>query len=151
MKALTNTCFNMHILFSNQSYSISSPTVLYCYNHMYRTFADSKFLCSLTHSSFVFNNIACNFHCPFFDIIFQRISLRRRCFYSVCTEIPEYVAIIFIVVPYKRTAVHTGRPFRSLQSYLNLISFPSSLHCLNSAEADNRRSEEEFRAVSTES
>ena len=52
---------------------------------------------------------------------------------------------------YKRTAVHTGRPFRSLQSYLNLISFPSSLHCLNSAEADNRRSEEEFRAVSTES
>ena len=81
----------------------------------------------------------------------SRISLRRRCFYSVCTEISEYVAIVFIVVPYKRTAVHTGRPFRSLQSYLNLISFPSSLHCLNSAEADNRRSEEEFRAVSTES
>ena len=71
--------------------------------------------------------------------------------YSVCTEISEYVAIVFIVVPYKRTTVHTGRPFRSLQSYLNLISFPSSLHCLNSAEADNRRSEEEFRAVSTES
>ena len=34
---------------------------------------------------------------------------------------------------------------------LNLIFLPSSLHCLNSADAERRRSEEEFSAVSTES
>ena len=56
---------------------------------------------------------------------------------------------------HKKTAVlpddrQMGNPIFRF-TYLNLISFPSSLHCLNSADADNRRSEEEFRAVSTES
>lgn len=72
LKALTNTCFNMHILFSNQSYSISSPTVLYCYNHMYRTFTDSKLLCCLAHRCIMFYNIICNLDGSLLDIIFQK-------------------------------------------------------------------------------
>lgn len=75
LKALTNTCFNMHILFSNQSYSISSPTVLYCYNHMYRTFTDPKLFCCLPHRCIIIYNISCNLNGSFFDIIFQNIPL----------------------------------------------------------------------------
>ena len=47
-------------------------TVLYCYFHMYRTLADPKFLCCLTHRSLRFNYIIRNFHCPLFNIILQK-------------------------------------------------------------------------------
>ena len=72
LKALTNTCFNMHILFSNQSYSISSSTVLYCYNHMHRTLTNPKLFCCLSHCRIIFYNIICNFHCTLLNIFSHR-------------------------------------------------------------------------------
>ena len=89
-KPYKKDCKQLSICNPFYSKLLSKRIFLFCYHYVYRTFADSKFLCGLTHSSFVFNNIACNFHCPFFDIIFQRISLRRRCFYSVCPGFTGY-------------------------------------------------------------
>ena len=93
LKALTNTCFNMHILFSNQSYSISSPTVLYCYNHMYRRLTNSILFCRLTHRCIIVYDISCNFHCPFLDITFHKNSPHSLLFYNLCGEIFMYVYI----------------------------------------------------------
>jgi len=39
---------------------------------MYRTLTDSKLLRRLTYGCLCLNNIFCNFHCPLFDIIFQK-------------------------------------------------------------------------------
>ena len=49
----------------------SSSSVIYCYNHMYRTLTDPEFLRRLTHRCLCFNDINRNFHCPFLDIIFH--------------------------------------------------------------------------------
>lgn len=62
----------------------STQTVLFCYIYMYCTLTDSKFFCRLPYSCLCFNNIACNLHCPFFNVIFQRKIPRKRCFYNVC-------------------------------------------------------------------
>lgn len=90
LKSLTDTCFNIHI-FSNQSNNTSSSTILYCYNHMYRTLAYPEFFCCLPYRCFRFYYVICNFHCTFFDVIFQRKLLRRHCFYSVCGGVLWYV------------------------------------------------------------
>lgn len=53
----------------------SSSSVLYCYNHMYRTFTDPKLFCCLSHRCIIIYNISCNLNGSFFDIIFQNIPL----------------------------------------------------------------------------
>lgn len=52
----------------------SSSSVLYCYNHMYRTLAYPKMLRSLSDCCIIFNNICCNLDCSFFNITFQKNS-----------------------------------------------------------------------------
>ena len=91
LKALTDTCFSMYILFSNQSNNTSSSTFLYCYNHMYRTLAHSEFLRSLPDSRFIFNNIICDFHRPLFNIILHRKPLHSLFFYNLCRGGVMYV------------------------------------------------------------
>lgn len=91
LKALTNTCFNMHILFSNQSYSISSPTVLYCYNHMYRTLTYPELLRSLSHRRTIFYNIVCDFHRPLLNIISHGKAPASFIFYNLCRGLKMYV------------------------------------------------------------
>ena len=70
---------------------------------------------------------------------------------SSCIKKNETTKVVSQKSNFKRPPSPDDRRMGFPISYLNLISFPSSLHCLNSAEADNRRSEEEFKAVSTES
>lgn len=63
--------FPYHSLFTSP-YTLLSQTVLFYHYHMYRRLADSKFFCCLSYCSFCFNNVTGNFHCPLFDIIFQK-------------------------------------------------------------------------------
>ena len=53
---------------------ILSPilTVLFYHFCMYRTLPDSECLGGLTHGGIVFDDVRCNAHRTFFDIIFQR-------------------------------------------------------------------------------
>lgn len=53
---------------------------------VYRTFTDSKFFCRLPHRCLFFDNIICDFDCPFFDIIFQGKSPEISSFYNLCRE-----------------------------------------------------------------
>lgn len=85
LKSLTDTCFNMHI-FSNQSNNTSSSTVLYCYNRMYRTLTNPKFLRSLAHSGFMFDDIICNFYCPLLNVIFHKNNPCINCFLQSMQE-----------------------------------------------------------------
>ena len=94
LKSLTDTCFNIHI-FSNQSNNTSSSTVLYCYNRMYRTLTNPKFLRGLAHSGFMFDDIICNFYCPLLNIIFHKNNPCINCFlqsmqghFDVCLHFP---------------------------------------------------------------
>ena len=41
---------------------------------MYRTLTNSKFLRSLTHSGFMFDDIICDFYCPLLNVIFHKIT-----------------------------------------------------------------------------
>ena len=49
-------------------------TALYCYNHMYRTLADSKMFRCLTHRRIIINNISGYFHSSFLNIGFHKKS-----------------------------------------------------------------------------
>lgn len=65
-------------------------TVLFCYNYMYRTLADPKFLRRLSYRCLRLNNVRSNFHCPLFDIILQRELPQKRHFYNVCPDNGQY-------------------------------------------------------------
>lgn len=52
----------------------SSSSVLYCYNYMYRTLADSKMFRCLTHRRIIINNISGYFHSSFLNIGFHKKS-----------------------------------------------------------------------------
>ena len=62
--------------------AISLSIVLYCYNRMYRTLADSILLGSLTHGAVILDNVGGNLHRPFLDITLQKIPLKNL-FYNV--------------------------------------------------------------------
>ncbi len=49
----------------------SSSSVLYCYNHMYRTLADPEMFCRLPHGRVIVNDISGNLHSSFLNITFQ--------------------------------------------------------------------------------
>ena len=51
---------------------------------VHRTLAYPKFFRRLPHRCPGLNYVTCYFHCPLFNIIFQRKIPRRHCFYSVC-------------------------------------------------------------------
>ena len=50
----------------------STRTVLYCYDYMYCTFRNPKFLCRLPYSRSIFHDIIRNFDSTLFDICFQK-------------------------------------------------------------------------------
>lgn len=146
LKSLTDTCFNMHI-FSNQSNNTFSSTVLYCYNRMYRTLTNSKFLRGLTHSGFMFDDIICNFYCPLLNIIFHKNNPCINCFlqsmqghFDVCLHFPFVLSEFPLYKPYKPTLPrHTSNPIAPTATNTNPIPasfflFSISTNCLLSME-----------------
>ena len=62
---------------------------------MYRTLTNPKFLRSLTHSGFMFDDIICNFYCPLLNVIFHKNNPCINCFlqsmqghFDVCLHFP---------------------------------------------------------------
>lgn len=146
LKSLTDTCFNMHI-FSNQSNNTSSSTVLYCYNRMYRTLTNPKFLRSLTHSGFMFDDIICNFYCPLLNVIFHKNNPCINCFlqsmqghFDVCLHFPFVLSEFPLYKPYKPTLPrHTSNPIAPTATNTNPIPaafflFSITTNCLLSME-----------------
>ena len=140
LKSLTDTCFNMHI-FSNQSNNTSSSTVLYCYNRMYRTLTNSKFLRGLAHSGFMFDDIICNFYCPLLNIIFHKNNPCINCFlqsmqghFDVCLHFLLYFQSSPYIIPR-----HTTNPIAPTATNTNPIPaafflFSIITNCLLSME-----------------
>ena len=146
LKSLTDTCFNMHI-FSNQSNNTSSSTVLYCYNRMYRTLTNSKFLRGLAHSGFMFDDIICNFYCPLLNVIFHKNNPCINCFlqsmqghFDVCLHFPFVLSEFPLYKPYKPTLPrHTSNPIAPTATNTNPIPaafflFSITTNCLLSME-----------------
>ena len=146
LKSLTDTCFNMHI-FSNQSNNTFSSTVLYCYNHMYRTLTNPKFLCGLTHSGFMFDDIICDFYCPLLNVIFHKNNPCINCFlfsiqghFDVCLHFPFVLSEFPLYKPYKPTLPrHTSNPIAPTATNTNpmpavFFLFSITTNCLLSME-----------------
>lgn len=146
LKSLTDTCFNMHI-FSNQSNNTSSSTVLHCYNRMYRTLTNPKFLCGLTHSGFMFDDIICDFYCPLLNVIFHKNNPCINCFlqsmqghFDVCLHFPFVLSEFPLYKPYKPTLPrHTSNPIAPTATNTNPIPaafflFSITTNCLLSME-----------------
>lgn len=146
LKSLTDTCFNMHI-FSNQSNNTSSSTVLHCYNRMYRTLTNPKFLCGLTHSGFMFDDIICDFYCPLLNVIFHKNNPCINCFlqsmqghFDVCLHFPFVLSEFPLYKPYKPTLPrHTSNPIAPTATNINPIPaafflFSITTNCLLSME-----------------
>ena len=146
LKSLTDTCFNIHI-FSNQSNNTSSSTVLYCYNRMYCTLTNPKFLRGLAHSGFMFDDIICNFYCPLLNIIFHKNNPCINCFlqsmqghFDVCLHFPFVLSEFPLYKPYKPTLPrHTSNPIAPTATNTNPIPaafflFSITTNCLLSME-----------------
>ena len=146
LKSLTDTCFNMHI-FSNQSNNTFSSIVLYCYNHMYRTLTNPKFLRGLAHSGFMFDDIICNFYCPLLNVIFHKNNPCINCFlqsmqghFDVCLHFPFVLSEFPLYKPYKPTLPrHTSNPIAPTATNTNPIPaafflFSITTNCLLSME-----------------
>ena len=146
LKSLTDTCFNIHI-FSNQSNNTSSSTVLYCYNRMYRTLTNPKFLRGLAHSGFMFDDIICNFYCPLLNVIFHKNNPCINCFlqsmqghFDVCLHFPFVLSEFPLYKPYKPTLPrHTSNPIAPTATNTNPIPaafflFSITTNCLLSME-----------------
>ena len=57
--------------------------VLYCYDYMYGRFTYPESFCRLPYGRLMFNDIACDLHCPLLNILLHKNPCIHS-FYNVC-------------------------------------------------------------------
>ena len=114
---------------------------------MYRTLTNPKFLRSLTHSGFMFDDIICDFYCPLINLIFNKINPGINFFlkyikgiFDVCLHFPFVLSEFPLYKPYKPTLPrHTSNPIAPTATNTNPIPaafflFSITTNCLLSME-----------------
>lgn len=86
-------------VFFNFLYSIISlptQTVLSCYFYMYRTFANAKSFCGLSHSGIIQHYISSTFYRSFFNILFQK-NLCIVCFLQSMQRMHYFITLYLLL------------------------------------------------------